>query len=149
VTTLANDDDRGRILRRVAALRPDSGAVWGRMDAGRMLGHLSSCLSMALGDLPVKPGPRTPFRYFPLKHLVLYVLPLPKNVRTAPELVVHGASEDFEAERARVRELVGRFATTPQAGRGAEHPLFGVLTWPEWGVLQYRHADHHLRQFGV
>ena len=30
-----------------------------------------------------------------------------------------------------------------------EHPAFGSLTHRAWGVLKYRHADHHLRQFGV
>jgi hypothetical protein len=28
-------------------------------------------------------------------------------------------------------------------------PLFGPLTGREWGALAYKHADHHLRQFGV
>ena len=27
--------------------------------------------------------------------------------------------------------------------------LFGQLSNDEWGVLGYRHLDHHLRQFGV
>jgi len=27
--------------------------------------------------------------------------------------------------------------------------VFGVLSGREWGVLQCKHADHHLRQFGV
>jgi hypothetical protein len=32
---------------------------------------------------------------------------------------------------------------------GPVHPLFGPLTWREWGVATYKHADHHLRQFGA
>ncbi len=148
MTTLANGDDRAEILRRVGTLRVDSTAHWGQMDVGRMLRHVGACLEMALGERPVRPGSRTPFRFFPLKHLLLYVLPLPKNVPTAPELVVREAG-DFEAGRRHVGELVGRFGGAPRSGRGAEHPLFGVLTWSQWGVLQYRHTDHHLRQFGV
>jgi hypothetical protein len=30
-----------------------------------------------------------------------------------------------------------------------EHPAFGHLTHRAGGVVEYRHADHHLRQFGV
>ena len=30
-----------------------------------------------------------------------------------------------------------------------EHPAFGRLARRAWGVLAYRHLDHHLRQFGV
>ena len=29
------------------------------------------------------------------------------------------------------------------------HPAFGDITTQAWGVLAYRHTDHHLRQFGV
>ena len=33
------------------------------------------------------------------------------------------------------------------ATRWPEHPFFGPLTRKDWGVLGYRHSDHHLRQF--
>ena len=29
------------------------------------------------------------------------------------------------------------------------HPIFGAFTHQQWGQLQYKHLDHHLRQFGV
>jgi Protein of unknown function (DUF1569) len=29
------------------------------------------------------------------------------------------------------------------------HPFFGELTPEEWDILQSKHLDHHLRQFGV
>ena len=29
------------------------------------------------------------------------------------------------------------------------HPAFGKLSPRAWGVLAWRHTDHHLRQFGV
>lgn len=32
---------------------------------------------------------------------------------------------------------------------GAVHPSFGRMRPKDWDVLQYRHFDHHLRQFGV
>ena len=31
---------------------------------------------------------------------------------------------------------------------GATHPFFGSMTRPSWGILAYRHFDHHLRRFG-
>jgi hypothetical protein len=30
-----------------------------------------------------------------------------------------------------------------------EHPFFGPLTATEWDRLQWKHLDHHLRQFGA
>jgi hypothetical protein len=29
------------------------------------------------------------------------------------------------------------------------HPIFGTLSPLAWGVLVYRHVDHHFTQFGV
>jgi hypothetical protein len=29
------------------------------------------------------------------------------------------------------------------------HGFFGPLSGAEWGVSQYKHVDHHLRQFGA
>ena len=29
------------------------------------------------------------------------------------------------------------------------HPIFGSMSRRSWGVLMYKHCDHHLRQFGV
>jgi hypothetical protein len=29
------------------------------------------------------------------------------------------------------------------------HPFFGQMTPNEWGILFYKHLDHHLKQFGV
>jgi len=28
------------------------------------------------------------------------------------------------------------------------HPLFGSMTPEDWGFLQYKHMNHHLKQFG-
>ena len=83
-----------------------------------------------------------------MRHLVLRVLPFPRNAPTAPELRMTGAA-DFDAERGRLHDLVRRYRAEPDRGVRAEHPLFGVLSREEWAELEYKHLDHHLRQFGV
>jgi hypothetical protein len=35
------------------------------------------------------------------------------------------------------------------AGSGPEHFIFGAMTMEQWNALQWKHIDHHLRQFGV
>jgi len=47
-----------------------------------------------------------------------------------------------------LRRLIQRFGGA-EAQLSGDHPLFGALTATEWGKFSYRHADHHLRQFGV
>ena len=88
------------------------------------------------------------FQVFPLKHLILYVAPFPKGAPTAPELKPNAGSL-FEEERTALLELLERIGSGPRDGAGPAHPLFGPLTRREWGVVTYKHADHHLKQFGA
>ena len=147
--TVLDAADREAILQRLAALTPSSPRQWGQLTVGGMLCHLYESTRMAVGELLVKPKGAKAFRVFPIKHLLLYVVPFPKGAPTAPELLQGVPAEDFEAERARLAELVRRIGVGPQEGPGPEHPLFGPLSRREWGTAVYKHMDHHLRQFGV
>jgi hypothetical protein len=138
---------RNRLIQRLQRLTPDTTPQWGKLDAPRLLCHLVDTVAMALGDLPTRSANTKAFHHFPLKHLILYVLPFPKNVTTAPELLATAPS-DFEADRQRVVDSIGRMAAKPR-GMGPEHPFFGPLTNEEWNALQAKHLDHHLRQFGL
>jgi hypothetical protein len=113
-----------------------------------MLQHLRLSASMAVGDMPVPSANKRVFQVFPLKHLILYVFPFPKGAPTAP-LLKPVQVTSLEEERVAVLELMERIGTGPTEGAGPAHPLFGPLTWREWGVVIYKHSDHHLRQFGA
>ena len=146
--SILNERDRVEIESRLRSLSVASAARWGTMDVAKMLKHLHLSARMTLGELPVVAKNKRAFRMFPLKHLILYVLPFPKGAPTATELKPIDAVS-FEEERAAVLELMERIGTGPTDGAGPDHPLFGPLTWREWGVATYKHADHHLRQFGA
>lgn len=146
--SILNEGDRAAIDRRVRSLSVSSNAQWGTMDVASMLRHLRLSARMALGELSVPSANKRAFQVFPLKHLILYVLPFPKGAPTAPALKPDVAAS-FEEERAAVLELLERIGTGIREGVGPDHPLFGPLTWREWGVATYKHADHHLRQFGA
>ena len=145
--TMWDGDAQRELCDRVARLAPDRKAAWGRMSAPQMVCHLSESLKMALGELKVAPK-NVPFRYPPLKQILVYIAPFPKNVPTAPELLVRLPS-DWNADVADLRSLVERFAARRGAGQWPDHPAFGRLSERAWGVLVYRHMDHHLRQFGA
>ena len=113
-----------------------------------MLQHLRLSASMALGELSVVSVNKRPFQMFPLKHLLLYALPFPKGAPTATELKPSVAAS-VEEERTALLELLERIGTGPHEGTAPAHPLFGPMTWREWGVVMYKHADHHLKQFGA
>ena len=146
--SILNDADRTAICHRIGSITEASMPRWGRMDVQAMLNHLRLSALMALGELPVACKSKRPFQVFPMKHLILHVAPFPKGAPTAPELLVSRAAP-VDAIRSELVSLVERIGAWTDEGDGPVHPLFGRLTFKEWGVATYKHTDHHLRQFGA
>ena len=146
--SILNEGDRAEICRRLKSLSDSSTRKWGSMDITGMLQHLSLSARMALGELPVPSANKPVFQVFPLKHLILYVFPFPKGAPTASELKPVDAAS-LEETRTKLLELLERIASGPPEEGAPAHPLFGPLTWKEWGVATHKHTDHHLKQFGA
>jgi hypothetical protein len=117
------------------------------MSAPRMLAHLVDAGRMALGTLEV-PSRRMPIRFPPLKQFIIYWMPFPKNAPTSPRLIERVAT-DWAAEAIELDAIVNQLAAKSADAAWPDHPAFGRMTHRAWGVLVYRHTDHHLRQFGV
>jgi hypothetical protein len=145
--SLYRDGPRRELRERLARLTPDTRPVWGKFDAPKMVVHCADAIQMALGRLPTKPK-NLPIRRTPLKQLLVYWLPWPKGVPTAPELLERTPA-DWPAEVARLLELMEEAGTQPRGFPWAVHPAFGRMSHRAWGVLGYRHLDHHFRQFGI
>lgn len=138
---------RRELNERIARLSPELPARWGRLDAPRMVTHLIESARMAVGDLPVA-SKHLPLRFYPLNHLVVYYAPFPKGAPTVPELLARVPStwaDDVET----LQGLLEEVATRDPDAEWPEHPAFGRLSGKGWGVLIYRHFNHHLTQFGV
>lgn len=145
--TAWNLSDRRQLQQRVSTLRPEARGRWGSMTAPQMVAHLADSLRMAVGDLVCAPK-ASPIRYTPLKQLIIYWLPFPKGVPTAVELITR-APASWQAEIDAVNSLLEQFARRDRHDKWPDHPAFGRMHAGSWGVLVYRHMDHHLRQFGV
>ena len=75
--------------------------------------------------------------------------PFDKNGPTGPDLIV-ADEPDFQHTKAKIRALLNELYSRQEKGcDGKIHGFLGPLTGAEWGVLHYKHLDHHLRQFGV
>jgi hypothetical protein len=146
--SILNESDRAAITERLRALPALATRQWGSMDVTGMLQHLRLSAQMALGELSLPSANKRAFQMFPLKHLALYVIPFPKGAPTAAGLKPN-ASSALAEERAALMELIERIGIGPREGDGPEHPLFGPLNRREWGVVTYKHTDHHLKQFGA
>lgn len=146
--TLRNPADSAALISRLDRLTADAAPRWGRMNAQQMLAHVTDAFRMAAGELPVRPKRVLPLRHFPLKHLVIFVLPFPKNAPTARELVSR-PPESIDVERGQIKALLATLAAFPEDAPRADHPIFGQMDTRLWGALGHKHFDHHLRQFGV
>jgi hypothetical protein len=146
--SVLNDTERSAMVNRMQSLSASSKARWGKLNVVGMLQHLRLSMRMGVGELPVASVNKKPFQMFPLKHLILYVLPFPKGAPTAVELKP-GDAGAFEDEREAVLALLEQIGNGPTEGMGPAHPLFGPLSWREWGAVTHKHVDHHLKQFGA
>src|SRR5688572_15997335 len=125
---------RGDYCRRVARLTPDSEPRWGKFTAAGMVAHLNDAMRLATGELRVEPK-RGPLRLFPLKQLILYVLPFPKSAPTAPELLARCRSADLCAEQTAFLAIAERAAQRKPADPSPDHPAFGRMSYDAWGKL--------------
>jgi hypothetical protein len=138
---------RDALIARVDRLRADSQRQWGKMRVDQMLHHLNAALEMTLGRLTAERKPVGIPR--PLLKLLVFNLPWPKGkAPTAPELIA-ADTYDFENERARLKQLIQEVGAKPIGGQWVDHPAFGPLSGRECSLLQHKHIDHHLRQFGA
>lgn len=146
--SLHDGPTRTEIRARIARLAPDSQPRWGRMSASQMVCHLVTWMQMALGELPIRE--RRLFLRFPLiKQFAIYLMPIPKGLPTAKELISRVPDAALEADRAAFDAALDRFGARDADADWPRHPAFGAMSRRAWGALAYRHTDHHLRQFGI
>lgn len=137
------------ILDRIKRLNPASQGQWGVMNVAQMLAHTQQPLRVAMGDLELKRtwlgaliGPWA-------KRSMLKPRPFRRNMATDKSFVVTDQRQ-FDTERNKLVGLIQRYTTGgPDVLIKKPHPFFGPMTTAEWDILQWKHLDHHLRQFGV
>ncbi|MCF1420111.1 DUF1569 domain-containing protein [Mangrovimonas futianensis] len=137
------------ILSRLEQLQPDSARQWGTMDASQMLWHCQGPLKISLGELkPDKPNVFMRAMFSLFKSSLYNDKPWKPGLPTSKEFVATEA-KDFESEKETLAKLIEGFHAKRDAGSLPPHPMFGDFTMPQWGQMQYKHLDHHFRQFGV
>jgi hypothetical protein len=137
------------ILQRIDRLYPDAAAQWGKMNVSQMLAHCQVPLQVGLGEKQLKQSLVGKLFGRMAKKQMLKEGFFKKNLPTDASFVVKDA-RDFEKEKQLLKIFVQRFAeadTTAMVQR--RHSFFGKMTRDEWGVLTWKHLDHHLRQFGA
>jgi hypothetical protein len=147
--TLFDPGDRQSVLGRLEGLQPGAERQWGKMSVGQMLAHCSIAMEVATGETPRKQALIgkifAPF----VRSSLLGEKPFSRNSPTDPTFIVTD-EKDFDAEKQRLTRLVNTFCESgPEKASSHTHSFLGRLRGEEWGVMMYKHIDHHLRQFGA
>lgn len=137
------------LTERLGKLSPESTRQWGKMSPAQMTEHCYRAMHMATGKDPVKQALLGKMLSWAFKSGFLGEKPFPKNSPTGPDFIIKD-EPDLEPTKEKLRVLMAEFHALGEGGTdGNVHRFFGPLTGKQWGETQYKHLDHHLRQFGV
>lgn len=148
--TLRNEQDRTALINRVKAITGEEKAAWGKMTLEQMLSHLVQAAELPFVESV--PARDTFMSRTIIKPLVIYVLPMPKEVKVSAEMDQQQAgrkSLGLAADRETLIEMTNKLGTLPLDHKCLDHPFFGPMSAKEWALIAHKHMDHHLRQFGV
>jgi hypothetical protein len=132
---------------RLNKLNKDTSATWGKMDVAQMLHHCQMPLNIILEkeDYGVKPN----WLINLLFKKSMYSDKLwKKNLPTAKGFAIKD-EKDFDTELTGITSLLNELNSQRDRKDWKPHPAFGAMTKDQWGKMQYKHLDHHFRQFGV
>ncbi len=114
-----------------------------------MLAHSQVPILVSFGEHKVKRGLMGILFGNLAKKRMITDAPFKKSLPTVKTFLVNN-DRNFEEEKNKLVGLVQRFVRQgPVSLTKDPHPFFGKLTEHEWDILEWKHLDHHLRQFGV
>jgi hypothetical protein len=147
--SIFNTADNQELISRIEKLTPSTVPAWGKMNASQMLSHCQGPIDVAFGDLKLKSNFILLLVGRMYKKKLLAAPGFKKNSPTAPDFIRNG-EYDFEASKAGLIQRINHFSEQGEkAIKAFKHPFFGTMSAEEWDILQWKHLDHHLKQFGV
>ncbi|RMA57111.1 DUF1569 domain-containing protein [Ulvibacter antarcticus] len=132
---------------RLNQLDENSEKLWGKMSVGQMLHHCQGPLNIMLEKDHYGMKPNW-FAKLLFKKMLYNDTSFRKNMPTA-KFLKEIEPRDFSTEVNTINELLDEFHNNRDREEWKPHPGFGYFTNEQWGKMQYKHLDHHLRQFGV
>ncbi|HYF71000.1 MAG TPA: DUF1569 domain-containing protein [Ohtaekwangia sp.] len=146
--TIFNETTRTELINRIGFVNVESTSRWGKMNTFQMLKHCTCWDEWVLGtnNPPYKQSfLGLIFGKIALKSSVKDDTPMKKNMPAGPLKVIE-KSGDVELQKqawiTRIRDYENF------SNHKFIHDFFGKMTKDEIGIFVYKHADHHLRQFG-
>jgi len=134
------------IKDRLNDLSPEATAQWGKMNVAQMLHHCQFPLHFVLGHRKAGKKRGNILLKWLFKSGMYNDKPFRKNLPTPKPFKVL-EEKKFTPELNELHRLIDE-AYEKRDDPKQEHPMFGKFTNNQWGKMQYKHLDHHLRQFG-
>lgn len=142
-----NEQAWSNLQSRLQQLTPESNAQWGKMNVAQMMKHCQSPLQLAVGKEEVAMKPNWLIKFF-FKKMMYSPKPFKKNAPTPPIFQVTD-ERDFNKEKEQLKHWMQELWNDRDNESRRPHPVFGEFTKDQWGIMQWKHLDHHFRQFGV
>jgi hypothetical protein len=147
--SLWNKNYQAVLLSRIEQLNENSPRKWGKMDVPQMLEHMNIAYKNAIDEIKV---PKHPLSFLaslkPIRKFLIYGMPFQKNLPTAKDYMIE-TPQNFQENKKSFLHTFQKITQKETANKFDSHPIFGKLTYDEWGTLLSKHLDHHLKQFGV
>ena len=142
-------ETRQEILNRLEKITAQSQRQWGTMTVDQMLWHINRPMAYALGELKLEPAKVNWLFRVLMKGFVLGKSPFPKERgQTAPGFKATG-KYDIETEKKHFKELVALYAKSQDKKDWPPSLMLGKFNGADWARIDYKHIDHHFRQFGA
>jgi hypothetical protein len=139
---------RTEVLTRLQKVNGQSQRQWGEMSVDQMLWHMNSAMSFAMGEYPISYKANWFVKTF-FKGYVLGNSPFPKGgAKTITEFKATG-KYDIETEKKKLKDYVEQYSKLGDKKDWPQSPLLGKLSGADWARLNYKHIDHHFKQFGA
>lgn len=145
--SIYNEEVRAELAARIRSLHPESPRQWGKMTVAQMLWH------NAKFDHWIQSGGPNRQSFIgkivgraALRSMLRADKQMARNVPTMPSLIAPADSEFAAGQSAWLASLENYANYTADV---FVHDFFGPLSHEEVGLFVWKHADHHLKQFGA
>lgn len=149
--SIFNQSEQQEIVSRIYKLSENSSPHWGKMTAGQMCLHCATVLDVHAGVIKEDKPPFFVKLLRPMMRKVIFGdKAYPKNSPTSSQFKMLEET-DFHSGKQKLLDSLDYFTNPENKEKIIEHPsrVFGKLTEEEKGWAQYKHINHHLKQFGV
>ena len=148
--SIYDQDTNDAIRNRIMSLSENNQQKWGKMNLPQILAHLRKAMEIGLDQ-----NKKSTFNFIGfvfgarIKKMVLSDEPYKEGLPTAKSMIIKN-ERNFNEEKEKLLTTFDQFKQNgPMYAAAIKHPLFGYLTGEEWGYAQWKHFDHHLRQFNA